>query len=970
MRGTAAAAAFLLLAVPRISDAVPPKPSDLPAGGDRALMRLRADWTEARKWGMDLPHPDLKLDASMYGPEGAKRNTLVILMDFSDNQRSVPPENIESLLFSEGTYATGSMRDYYLENSYGMLQVQGQVVGWLRSERTYAYYAGGRRGLNFEDGDANARGMAAEALRLADPLVDFSRFDNDGPDGIPSSGDDDGYVDALMIVHAGPGSEVTHSANDILSHQGCFTDDMVYDGVRSILYTTEPEDGRVGVFCHEFGHTIGLPDLYDISAFPGCSVGLGEWSLMGTGVWLADGRKPAHLDAWSKVTLGLVNPIVPASNELGLIAPPVEEEPVVYKIWKNGRPDREYFLAEHRSRTGFDSELPGSGLLIYHVDESVRLQTDIERYKVAVEQADGFRQLETQCGNHGDTGDPFPGATMNTSFTPLSTPFSGSYDGRNTQVWISDIQERAPFGDFDSAIVFDLQVETSPELVLERVEVSDPDGDGDGIVAVGEPGHAEVTVRNVGLAASGVEVEYETNVPEISLSEQGVSVGRVEADSSFTLSVGFTWLETPDYEDTFEVPFLLAVSDGGFRDWDLEFSVGTGDGTGFADDFEGGGAAWTHAPASEGRADAWALTTAGARSGAQSWVFGGGGEGYPSLADGALTSPVVLLEANSQLVFFYRCEVESLGSSIAWDGCGVEISNNGGPWAPLEPLSGYAFKVSEFGDTPLAGRGVFSGSRDWTQVGVDLSGYSGSARFRFRFVSDDLVQGEGFYLDDVAVVSRSYIASLGSVSEVEGGVEVVIDVEEVSGPFDGEGFNVYRKLEGSGSVEGERGAPPGFRLLNRTPLLPGGGDETVFVDRSAEKGRIYHYLAEDLGPAGPSASVFIGPRRIYLCLGAAGAKLGRSFPNPFPAGGGRYVTQLVGIPDPECVEREAGVDVWIFDVAGRLVKRLEAARVRSGVGEVLWDGRDEDGDLVPSGVYLWRVQVAGQVLPAKVIVIR
>ena len=286
-----------------MSVAAPPKPTDI-SQDLNALRDHRAAEMEARKWGLDAPHPGFRFDASIYGAAGAKRNALVILIDFSDKQGAVPAQNIHNLLFSVGSYSTGSMRDYYLENSYGLLDVQGQVVGWLRSSREYSYYVDGSRGLNFSNEDHNARGMAEEALSLADPLVDFSAFDNDGPDGIPSSGDDDGYIDALLIVHAGPGSEETLNPNDILSHQSYFTDDLLYDGVRAILYTTEPENGRVGVFCHEFGHTLGLPDLYDISVNPGAAVGLGDWSLMGTGSWRNDGRTPSHLDAWSKVTLG------------------------------------------------------------------------------------------------------------------------------------------------------------------------------------------------------------------------------------------------------------------------------------------------------------------------------------------------------------------------------------------------------------------------------------------------------------------------------------------------------------------------------------------------------------------------------------------------------------------------------------------------------------------------------------------
>jgi M6 family metalloprotease-like protein len=960
-----AALTLAALALARSSYAIPPKPGH-GADDTRALLQLRADERAARKWGLDQPHPSFAFDASKYGSQGAKRNALVILIDFSDKLRSVPPENIESLLFSSGTYSTGSMRDYYRENSYGLLDVQGAVVGWVRSEREYSYYVDGSRGLNFQNGDHNARGMAEEALRLADPLVDFSQFDNDGPDGVPSSGDDDGYIDALLIVHAGSGSEETLSPNDILSHQSYFTSDVEYDGVRAILYTTEPEDGRVGVFCHEFGHTIGLPDLYDISDSPGPSVGLGDWSLMATGVWLNDGRTPAHLDAWSKATLGFVDAVVPDANVADVMLPPVEEDPVVYKMWTNGRPGEEYYLAELRTRTGFDAELPGTGVLVYHVDESVRLQDDPARYKVALVQADGRRQLETQYGNYGDTGDPFPGATTNRSFTPFSDPYSLAYDGHDSQVWMTDIGVLLPVGDDATMGTFDLQVETEPAFVLESLEVSDPEGNGDGIVEIGEPGLVSATVRNIGIDASQVEVRYEALAQGIRPDEEGEYVGTVEADSAFQAVFGFTWGPLPEVETVMELPFNLSIDYDGTEERSVAFSTGAGSVVGLVDGFEGPEAAWTHHVVSDERADAWALTTARANSGTSSWVFGGTG-GYPNLADGALVSRPVLLGPNSQLVFFYWAEVESLGSSLAWDGARVELSSNGGPWRALEPAAGYPFTVIEFGDTPLAGDGVLSGSRSWTRVAADLSALTGMARIRFRFVSDGSVSAEGFYLDDVAVVSRAYSASLEGLVDLGDAVEIEIGV--VGGAFDGRGFNVYRRRDGArGSLEPGR-VPPGFDLLNDAPLLPEVGAVT-YVDTGAERGRAYYYLVEDLGPEGPAAPIFLGPERIYLCLGGPSAFLRESFPSPFRPDGSSTVTLLVGSPDPECSQRGSAVRAEIYDVMGRLVKRLPTVTLPSGIGELHWNGRDEDGDLVPSGVYLWRVRVQGKVLGAKILVVR
>lgn len=980
----AARTAFRLIALlflyPALCFSSPPKPTAVGQGSD-ALNDLRAEWMEARKWGLDTPDPAFKFDAAKYGGAGAKRNALVILIDFADKRGSVPPQNIQNLLFSVGEYSTGSLRDFYLENSYGLLDVQGEVVGWLRSSKEYSYYVDGSRGLNFGNEDRNARGMAEEALRLADPLVDFSLFDNDGPDGVPSSGDDDGYIDALLIVHAGAGSEETLDPNDILSHQSYFRDDLEMDGVRAVLYTTEPENGRVGVFCHEFGHTIGLPDLYDIRSNPGPAVGLGDWSLMATGVWRNDGRTPAHLDAWSKVALGFVDPVVPESNESHVPLPPVEEEPVVYKIWKNGRPGTEYFLVEHRSETGFDSALPGFGALIYHVDESVRLQTDPMRYKVALVQADGRRQLETQFGNYGDTGDPFPGATANTSFTPFSDPNSLDYDGADTQVSLNDIEYTLSTfqGGYEPEMTFGLEVETAPQFVLEGVTVDDRNGDGDGLVNVlgHEPGHVEAVVRNVGLGASGLEVGIACAGCEDSaliVDPEAAVVGSVGADSSFVISFDFRLNEHIIPLDPLplavEMPFNLRLTDSGVGSWNVPFAAGAGVRFGIFDDFELSYLPyhWNHEEVTEGRSDAWEMTQARAHSGSFSWGFTGAGA-YPNNSDGGLTSPAVLLAPNSQLTFFYWVEAESLGSSIAWDGARVEISNNGGPWTPLAPSGGYDFFLTEFSDTPLVTAGVFSGARDWTRAAVDLSGYSGVARFRFRFVSDGTIGGEGFYIDDFAVVSRNYTTVIESLTDTAEGVEIELGITETSGPYDGRGFNVYRRREGSRATASDGALPAGYSLLNGSPLSPV-GNRVEYLDETAGRGRAYLYIVEDLGPGDPAAPLLLGPERIYLCLVGARPFLETPYPVPFTPGAGRALTLPVGAPDPECAQAGAAATAQLFDATGRLVRDLRPGTVGPGIGEILWDGRDDDGEIVPSGVYFWRVEISGDVLATKVILIR
>jgi immune inhibitor A len=410
------------------------------------------------------------------------KNAIVIIVDFSDHAADTlahPASYFNSMLFTLGTFSTGSLRDYYQENSYGNLNVLGAVTGWYRMPQTYAYYVDGQRG--FGAYPHNAKKMVEDAIAAADPYVDFSQYDNNGPDGIPHSADDDGYVDALFIIHSGTGYETSGNVNDIHSHAGYTSAPVPVDGVLAYRYSMEPEDGHVGVFCHEFGHVLGLPDLYDYGYD---SEGVGKWSLMASGSWGGGGVTPSHIDGWGKIKLGFVTPIIPTTNLIDVTIPRVEDNPVVYKVWTGGTPNKEYFVVEQRRKVGFDFYIPNKGLVIYHVDENMsnndnqRCGSGSPHYRVAVEQADGECELESNT-NQGDSGDPYPGSggtyNPNSAINLISTPNSKSYANAATGVSIYNIHYS---GDLYASFAVGL---VPPTVMLggpnggETFQVGDPD---------------------------------------------------------------------------------------------------------------------------------------------------------------------------------------------------------------------------------------------------------------------------------------------------------------------------------------------------------------------------------------------------------------------------------------------------------------------------------------------------------------
>jgi len=385
---------------------------------------------DAKSRGFDEPNP------SPFKPSRARADTIkaiVILADFSDNVGTTPVAHYDSLLSSLNTFPSGSMRDYYLEISYGSVEFITTVVGWFRMPQLYTYYTNNNYG--FGSYPMNARRMTEDAVWAADPTVDFSEFDNDN----------DGYVDALFIVHAGPGAEVTGNVNDIWSHASTTVNVPYVDGVYAWRYSTEPEDGAIGVFAHEAGHAIfGLPDLYD---YDYDSEGVGDWSLMAGGSWNLNGYSPAHMDAYSKIQSGFVEPQVVTLNQDSVIIPNVNYNPVIFKMWRNGVPGSQYFLVENRQWLGFDNYLPWEGLLIYHVDEAMPHNnwqwypgyTTYGHYKVALEQSDHLWQMEQNI-NRGNYGDPYPGAMpQHFTFNDTTLPDSKDYSFVSTFVAVENV---------------------------------------------------------------------------------------------------------------------------------------------------------------------------------------------------------------------------------------------------------------------------------------------------------------------------------------------------------------------------------------------------------------------------------------------------------------------------------------------------------------------------------------------------
>ncbi len=377
-----------------------------------------------------------------------------------------------------------TLHSYYTELSNGLLAVPGQAIGWARLDGVESVYNGGQscQGQN-PTGSANCNGIFSgaafgamqvglrQALARVDASVDFGSFDNDGPDGVPNSADDDGFVDVIAFLHATRDGACGGTANNHLwAHRATIsydTDDPSAGGgpVRIRDYVLQSALGGaagcdstqtmpIGTMAHEFGHALGLPDLYDTS---GETEGLGQWGLMGSGNWTSQ-RSPSRMEAWSLNEVGWVTLREPGIAGTYTLGPaPTADTAFVVRV-QGANPRGELFLLENRQRVQADSAMVrihgGGGLLIWHIDaikasQSFGVNAQFP-HGVALEQADGLGHLDRARGaggNRGDGGDPYPGVSGNAQFSGATNPAAvKNADGGFAGFAIDSIRDVAPNG--------------------------------------------------------------------------------------------------------------------------------------------------------------------------------------------------------------------------------------------------------------------------------------------------------------------------------------------------------------------------------------------------------------------------------------------------------------------------------------------------------------------------------------------
>ena len=398
-----------------------------------------------------------------------------ILIQPANTSAPFPAANYQQTLF--GTVPPNgkpyTVTTYYRQLSNGAVNLTGTVLGWYQAPQPNTYYEDGCNGIGIfnicPNGGLRLGELFLTALAAADGAgTDWGQFDNDGPDGVPNSGDDDGYVDFVAFLHP----DVDGACQGTTRNPHLWSHRFVISGITTggVPYTTRTPAhnggmikveeyilgsavggsnactaGRImpiGTFSHETGHAFGLPDLYDTD---GGSAGIGYWGLMGSGNY-ASPDSPSRMEAWSLSQLGWID-VQPLPSGQSSV-PPITQSHAAYIVPITTSQRDEYFLLENRQRLESDTALlnpiynMGPGLLIWHIDNA---QIDARGlnagnrvnagpiHGVELVQADGLGQLDVLSGgNLGDGGDPFPGSANRNRFSAQTTPHA--FDNQGTFV--------------------------------------------------------------------------------------------------------------------------------------------------------------------------------------------------------------------------------------------------------------------------------------------------------------------------------------------------------------------------------------------------------------------------------------------------------------------------------------------------------------------------------------------------------
>lgn len=437
----------------------------------------------------------------------------VVAIAYADVPTPFSAAEYQQVLFSTAPHPLGrpqSLKTYYEQVSGNRISISGLVFDPVRVDSNAAFYQQNCNGINLPGRPAcpdNGQRFGRLLITALDSVSNrsggdttWSRFDNDGPDGLPNSGDDDGAVDFITFLQptrdgacSGPGiwahryvlsawnggspfvtkTPRRNAAGQPIAGQFIVVENYtIQSQVGGITACDTPSPGQpaspeqimsIGIVSHETGHAFGIPDLYDTG---GSTEGIGEWGIMGSGGY-TKAFSPATFDAWSLNELGWATVDTLTSGRIVTTGPRQLSDTIFLARTKRLG---DLLLIENRQAVKgdtafFDPSLPSTGvgggpcrsrckklpgLLLWEIDlgriASGRASNQVNVgtvQGVALIQADGSNDLRRSGGNRGDQGDAYPGLLNNTALTRSSQPAAVDNLGQYSGFIIDQIEQLA-----------------------------------------------------------------------------------------------------------------------------------------------------------------------------------------------------------------------------------------------------------------------------------------------------------------------------------------------------------------------------------------------------------------------------------------------------------------------------------------------------------------------------------------------
>lgn len=370
-----------------------------------------------------------------------KKKGLVILVNFKDNpdateadKKAMPwkmsmadPVAYYNDFFNKRNYTsngfTGSVKDYFYDQSYGQFELDFDIVGPVESKYPLYYY-----GQNDDKRkDIRVQELIPEVCRAVDSKVNFKDYDWDG----------DGWVDQVFVIYAGYGEAQGAPSSTIWPHESSVAhQDLRLDGVRIGTYAVACElrgasgttpDG-IGTACHEFTHCLGIMDMYDTTYSGG--FGTGNWDLMCQGSYNNSAKTPPSYTSYEKMVSGWLEPKELSTQTSVSALKYIADAPDAYILYNDGNRN-EYYMLENRQAVKWDAPIGAHGMLVLHVeyDENAwgsnTINSTPTRQRMTIVPADGV------LSSYNLQGDVYPGTTGNTYLSRYSLPAATVYN-KNT----------------------------------------------------------------------------------------------------------------------------------------------------------------------------------------------------------------------------------------------------------------------------------------------------------------------------------------------------------------------------------------------------------------------------------------------------------------------------------------------------------------------------------------------------------